>query len=511
VGSRGTTKQQIIRLAWVAIAGGLLVVGMSQVSNAASQAVDVIDNRFNPQEIRVDPGDTVIWTNRGQNQHDIRADDGDSFRSGLMGTTDQFRHRFTEEGFYYYHCNLHGSRKKVGMWGLVVVGNPDPKTDPYIDLGSGAKDVRPKLVVPRDFKTIQGAVDKANPGSTILVRPGVYKTSVTVQTPNLIIKGVDRFRTVLDGEDKRGNGITVDGTRNVRIENLTVRNYLGNGVYINNTVGYTVNKVDAIKGRTYGIYAFDSYDGVIKNSYAYGSGDGAFYIGQCLNCSALIENVVGTWSYLGYTGTNATGVVIRDSVFTHNAIGVAPNTLPTEELGPNRGTMIVNNQIFNNNYDSIPGAGFSDPEDQPVGVEIGTGVWLPGVENNVVVGNRIWNHNSYGVLVSQSIDTDLPMNNTVWNNWIRDYDANDDGYGYPLAYDGTGGMNCWMLNDFEGETGPPEIETLYPCDARVPGTPYPPVQAHLVTSAGQAQTRPQEEPPDPKRPRCQRGKPGCNR
>ncbi|MCA1708214.1 MAG: cupredoxin domain-containing protein, partial [Actinobacteria bacterium] len=281
----------------IAITGATLVLGLPQVSIAASQTVTIVDNRFNPQEVHISPGDTIVWNNQGQNQHDIRADDG-SFRSGVMGTGDSFSHRFPKKGFYYYHCNFHGSRKKVGMWGLVVVGNPDPKTDPYADLG-GTNDIRPKLVVPTDFRTIQAAVDHANPGSTILIRPGVYKTKVTVQTPNLIIRGVDRFRTILDGEDKRGNGITVDGTRNVTIENLTVRNYLSNGIFINNTTGYTVNHVDAIKGRTYGVYAFDSYDGVIKNSFAYGSGDGAFYVGQCLNCSTLIEHVVGTWSYLG--------------------------------------------------------------------------------------------------------------------------------------------------------------------------------------------------------------------
>lgn len=485
-----------------------MFLGLPQTSFAASQSVAMLDNRFQPQEVHIDPGDTVVWSNQGQNPHDIRADDG-SFKSGPKNQGETFQQRFDEEGFYYYHCNLHGARKKIGMWGLVVVGNPDPDTDPYKDLGGGTKDVRPKLVVPKDFPTIQKAVNHANPGSTVLIMPGVYKASVTVQTPNLIIRGYDRFRTVLDGEDERGNGITVDGTRNVTIENLTVKNYVGNGIYINNTTGYTVNKVDAIKGRTYGIYAFDSYDGVIKNSFAYGSGDGAFYVGQCLNCSAILQNVVGTWSWLGYSGTNATGVIIRDSRFTHNAVGVAPNTLPTEELGPNRGTFIYNNKIWDNNYGTIPAAGFSD---QPVGIAIGTGVYLPGVENNVVMSNRIYDHNSYGVLVGQSIDSDTPMNNTVVLNWIRNSDFDEDGYGYDLAYDGNGGLNCWADNDFEGATGPPDIETLYPCDPRTAsGVPYGPVLAHVGASISNSQTREQEEPPDPKRPECQRGKRGCDR
>src|SRR5688572_27968420 len=216
VGATDTRVPSFARWALLALGGVALLLGMAQVSQAASQSVNVIDNRFDPQEIHINPGDSIVWTNRGQNQHDIRADNGD-FRSGTMGTGRTFSQRFPDEGFYYYHCNLHGSRKKVGMWGLVVVGDPDPKTDPYAELGAGSKDIRPKLAVPDDFKTIQGAVDKANPGSTIVIKPGIYKTKVTVQTPNLVIRGVDRFRTILDGEDKRGTGITVDGTKNVKI------------------------------------------------------------------------------------------------------------------------------------------------------------------------------------------------------------------------------------------------------------------------------------------------------
>lgn len=496
----------VVRAVIAMLAVSVVVVGVPQVSRAATETVAMTDNDFTPREVHISPGDTVVWAHRGQNPHDVRGDDG-SFRSGPMEQGDTFRHTFTEEGYYYYHCNFHGSRKKVGMWGLVVVGNPDPSTDPYRNLGS-TKDARPKLVVPRDFPTIQKAVDHASPGSTIVIRPGVYKAKVVVQTPDLVIRGVDRFRTVLHGQDKRGNGITVDGTRDVTIKNLTVRNYTGNGIYINNTTDYTVNKVDAIKGRTYGIYAFDSYDGVIKNSFAYGSGDGAFYIGECLNCSAIIENVVGLWSYLGYSGTNATGVIIRDSVFKHNAAGVVPNTLPTEELGPNRGTFIYNNRVFNNNYASIPASGFSS---FPIGIPIGTGIWFPGVENNVAWNNTVFKHNSYGILISQSIDESLPVNNTVRNNFVRNSDADDDGYGYDLAYDGTGEFNCWTGNDYKGATGPPDIETLYPCSERRPGAAYPPVTAHLAEASVHHQDRPQEEPPDPKRPRCQKGAPGCDR
>jgi plastocyanin len=472
---------------------------------AATQTVSIRDNSFTPEEVHVDPGDSVIWSfANGRNRHRVQSDERGQFDSGEMTSGDTFTHAFDKEGYYFYYCRYHGAPRGVGMSGVVIVGNPPPP-----DTGGGEKDERPKLVVPDDFPTIQKAVDAAKPGSTVLIKPGTYREAVTVQTPRLVIKGVDRFRTILNGDDEKGSGITVDGANDVKVTNLTVRNYAGNGVYFVNMNGYTATKIDSIKNRTYGIYAFNSYDGVIKNSWSYGSGDGAYYIGQCLGCSGLIEHVVGTWSYLGYSGTNATGVVIRDSVFTHNAVGVAPNTLPTEELGPNRGTVVINNKIFDNNYDSIPAAGFSA---NPVGIPIGVGVWLPGVENNVVMYNDIRDHNSYGVLVSQSVDSDLPVNNQVMYNVIRNSDFDEDGYGYDLAWDGTGESNCFSFNDFEGDTGPPDIETLYACASRpFPGAPYPPVQAHLAENVPNSQTRPQEEPPEPTRPSCQKGAPGCNR
>jgi hypothetical protein len=288
-----------------------------------------------------------------------------------------------------------------------------------------------------------------------------------------------------------------------------VRNYTGNGIFFNDVTGYEADHIDAIKNRTYGIYAFDSYNGVIRDSFGYGSGDSAFYIGQCLGCGGLIENVVSTHNFLGYSGTNASGVVIRDSVFKHNGAGIVPNTLPTEELAPNRGTLMINNLVINNNYKTIPAKGFSET----VSIPFGTGIWMAGTMNNQAISNVIRNHESFGVLITESIHPDsIPMNNQVRNNIIRNSDSNDDGYGYDLAWSGEGADNCFTGNDVTGATGPPEIQTLYACANRpFTGVPYGPVSAYVAASLCCPQTREQKEPPEPKRPFCQRGRPGCRR
>ncbi|MFN2389721.1 MAG: NosD domain-containing protein [Actinomycetota bacterium] len=478
------------------------LAGTTSPARAATAAVAIRDNFFSPREVRIDPGDRVVWTNETTNDHTVTSDER-LFDSRRLEPGETFARTFRKEGYYFYHCKLHGAKDRVGMWGVVIVG--DPPVPPELRKRGN---VRPKMVVPRDFPTIQAAVDRASPRTRILIRPGVYREDVVVTTRGLILQGVDRFRTVIHGGDKKYNGILVDGANNVTVRNLTVRNYLTNGIFFNNVTGYTVNRVDAIKGRTYGIYAFDSYDGVIKNSFAWGSGDGGIYVGQCFGCGAVIENVTSQYSYLGYSGTNATGVTIRDSVFKHNGAGIVPNTLPTEDLGPGRGTFIYNNLVVKNNYETVPAAGFSED----AGIPFGTGVWLAGVSNNVVRDNDIRNHKRYGVLVSQSLDESLPMNNTVVGNRVRNSDSDGNGYGYDLAWDGTGANNCFTRNKVRGPTGPPRIQLLFACANRpFVGAPFPPVQADLAVSLTAVATRPQKEPPEPNRPRCQRGRAGCSR
>jgi plastocyanin len=487
----------------VALIGAVLAVAPAP-SQAATSTVFTRDNRFDPEEIRIDPGDTVVWNNAGSRIHTVNADDR-SFRSGDMGTRETYSHTFPEEGYFPYFCKYHGARGGVGMAGVVIVGDPEIPGDG----GGGGLSDSDVLVVPKEFPTIQKAVDAAKPGKIIKIQPGLYNESVAVKTPRLTIKGVDRFRTIIHGNDERSNGFLVDGANNVRITNLTVRNFTGNGIFFNDVNGYQADHIDSIKNRTYGIYAFDSYNGVIRDSFGYGSGDSAFYIGQCLNCGGLIENVVSTRNFLGYSGTNASGVVIRNSVFRGNGAGIVPNTLPTEELSPNRGTLMINNRVFNNNYKTIPGAGFSNT----VSIPFGTGIWMAGTWNNKAINNVIKNHNSFGILVSESISPDsIPMNNQSINNMIRNSDFDEDGYGYDLAWTGEGSDNCFTNNNIKGATGPPEAQTLFACANRpFVGTPYPPVSAFVAASLCCPDTREQKEPPEPNRPDCQRGRPGCRR
>ena len=85
----------------------------------ASQNVTLKDNLFDPKTITVNVGDTVMWTDQGQNEHTVTADDG-SFDSGdlKVGEKTSFSFTFTKAGTFAYHCKYHGA---IGMVGTLVV------------------------------------------------------------------------------------------------------------------------------------------------------------------------------------------------------------------------------------------------------------------------------------------------------------------------------------------------------------------------------------------------------
>ena len=290
--------------------------------------------------------------------------------------------------------------------------------------------------VPEDHDTIQAAVDAAGPGDLVLVGPGTYREEVKVAVPSVTVRGRDRDRVVVDGEFQRPNGISVtaDG---VAVENLTVRNALINGLFWTGVRGYRASYVTAYNNKDYGIYAFDSVDGLFEHSYASGSPDSGFYIGQCHPCDAVIDQVVAEHNALGYSGTNAGGnLQIVRSVWRRNWAGIVPNTLDSELLPPFRQVDIVGNLVEANHNRDAPG----------VPLEWGTfgnGILLGGGNDSRVERNRVVDHTHHGILVTPNLDEHLwtSSGNRVVGNVVEASGRADLALAAP-AGDG----NCFQAN-----------------------------------------------------------------
>ncbi len=217
----------------------------------------------------------------------------------------------------------------------------------------------------------------------------------------------------------------------VALENLTARNATLNGFFWTGVTGYRGRYLTAYNNGDYGIYAFDSKDGLLEDSYASGSPDAGFYIGQCFPCQAVIRRVTSEHNAVGYSGTNAGGdLYILNSVWRHNRGGLVPNTLDTELYPPQRATTIRHNLVYDNNSRTAPGKGLSP-------LAWGNGVVLGGGRQNLVEHNVIVHHAGHGVVVAPLADANFwpALDNRVRENRISKSGRADITVGGPMSKD----------------------------------------------------------------------------
>src|SRR3954464_8838252 len=247
--------------------------------------------------------------------------------------------------------------------------------------------------VPQDAPTLQLAIAQAQPSDTIVLDRGTYPGGnvVPAEKHDLTIVGVDRNAVVLDGGDTRKNGIVVHAA-GVALVNMTAHNFLENAFYWDDADRFRASYLTAWNVQGYGIYAEDSQNGIVDHDYVSGAADAAYYIGECKPCNATITNVVAALSAVGYSGTNATNVIIRDSLWDRNGAGILPNTYANEALPPQARTTIVRNTVTNSGRARVPIhtvlAGF-----------IGIGIAVAGGNQNAIRDNRILRSERYGIAV----------------------------------------------------------------------------------------------------------------
>ena len=87
----------------------------------ANVTVDIIDFDYQPGSVTIQAGDTVTWTQSGEEPHTVTADDG-SFDSGNIEAGESFAMVFDAPGFYTYSCLPH---KTLGMLGVLIVDDPN--------------------------------------------------------------------------------------------------------------------------------------------------------------------------------------------------------------------------------------------------------------------------------------------------------------------------------------------------------------------------------------------------
>mgnify|MGYP006336875317 FL=1 len=76
-------------------------------TRAATVDIAVTNFQFTPNDVTINPGDTVRWTNGSGGRHNVKADDG-SFSSGPASISFVYTRTFDRPGNAFYYCEPHG-------------------------------------------------------------------------------------------------------------------------------------------------------------------------------------------------------------------------------------------------------------------------------------------------------------------------------------------------------------------------------------------------------------------
>jgi plastocyanin len=107
VSERSQIGRSARRNALLALAGAVLLLGIAVASTSASDSnVSIVFRAYQPAQLTVLAGQTVVWHNSGLGPHTVTSDTG-AFDSGTLQAGGSFTYTFSTPGTYTYSCLIH--------------------------------------------------------------------------------------------------------------------------------------------------------------------------------------------------------------------------------------------------------------------------------------------------------------------------------------------------------------------------------------------------------------------
>lgn len=246
----------------------------------------------------------------------------------------------------------------------------------------------------RSATSIQTVVDSAIPGDIVEIEAGTYNEAVVTDTPGITLRGIADAagkQPVLDGKGQHANGISATGN-NLVIENLTLRNYRNNGVFVDGATGIVLRDLFVEDTGVYGVYPVHCSDVLIERVTATGVNDAGIYVGQCRNI--VVRDSIGYGNVIGIEVENSIGAEVYNNEAYGNSVGIFIDLLPNLPSKASRGTRLHNNISRDNNL-----ANFSTPEMTSAMLPNGVGILVLGADDVEIYDNKLNDNNTVGLAV----------------------------------------------------------------------------------------------------------------
>jgi hypothetical protein len=325
------------------------------------------------------------------------------------------------------------------------------------------------IQVPRDYSTVQAAINAAAAGDTILVDPGTYVEILTIN------KSITLQATSYDTENPRNNTTIIDGA-NTTGSVIAILSGVSPQPHI---IGFTIrNGNDGIRPNSpftvehsYFTSATDLIDfsggscGVVRNNVFFGSSDDSIDLDH-VNCALLIEN-----NQLISSGQDGIEIRLQDDVIAQTAVvTIRGNSIESSiqdgiqfidySTDTNRMYKIERNLFLNNKRSAI---GMMDNqvtnEDYRAAsireavhifnnTFVGNNYGITGGDRVVAVNNIFMNTTNMAL---KNVDAESSVSHTLfWNNGTNHAGSNVDAF--------TMIADPLLTTDYALQTGSPAID-----------------------------------------------------
>ncbi|WP_299727522.1 parallel beta-helix domain-containing protein [uncultured Endozoicomonas sp.] len=268
-------------------------------------------------------------------------------------------------------------------------------------------------------ENISAAFINANSGDTIVLPEGRFAIDRTLlfdgstaNAKNVTIAGYGMDRTILDFENSdAGDGIYVQNTNNIIIQDLGVYEARNNGIKLKDSNGIILRRVSTVwegelneDNGAYGLYPVECQNVLIEDSYVRGSADAGIYVGQ--SDYIVVRRNIAKENVAGIEIENSKYADVYDNEASGNTGGILVFDLPIGNQLYGNSVRVFNNRVIGNNTENFATDGSFEG-----GVHIvppGTGVIILSTGGVEVFNNIIEDHKTMAVAVSSYLIAEGP-------------------------------------------------------------------------------------------------------
>ena len=280
----------------------------------------------------------------------------------------------------------------------------------------------PRTIVVGPHQSIQAAINRARPGDTVLLLPGVYHQSVQIRKDDITLRGSGAFRggtvlvppkkfpptlctqafgptgiCILAKQVNPKNGDVIVPVRGDRVTGIWVGGFPSNGVFGYGTDGLQVTRVVAVSDGDYGISRFESTRTLFANDVAIGNDEAGFYVGDSPDADTVVRDDQAFGNQLGIFVRHAHQVLVTDNLVSGNCQGILVLD-DGQPGGAGQVTITYNRALTNNKF---------CPKSEETPALQGGGILLLGATRSLVAFNSVRGNsgkqiNSGGIVVASA-------------------------------------------------------------------------------------------------------------